>query len=120
LPFALRRPRPSGRLEGLGTRARPDGLRDAVARKRPLLRPNGNVRGKGGLRAILILLLILLTSCRSQPTGGRVIVLGLDGMDPQVVDQLMSEGGMPNFARMRREGAYGRLASSEPLLSPVI
>src|SRR6188508_1710356 len=41
LPFALRRPLPSGRLEGLETRASPDGLRDAIARKRPLLRPNG-------------------------------------------------------------------------------
>lgn len=41
-------------------------------------------------------------------------------MDPVVIDQLMSEGALPNFARMRREGAYGRLASNQPLLSPVV
>jgi predicted AlkP superfamily phosphohydrolase/phosphomutase/Flp pilus assembly protein TadD len=49
-----------------------------------------------------------------------VIVLGLDGMDPQTIDLLMAEGKMPNFARMRQEGTYGRLQSSHPLLSPVI
>ena len=32
----------------------------------------------------------------------------------------MSEGKLPNFARLRQEGAYGRLQSSPPLLSPVI
>ena len=41
-------------------------------------------------------------------------------MDPQVVDLLMSEGKLPNFAKLRQEGAYGRLRSSKPLLSPVI
>ncbi len=41
-------------------------------------------------------------------------------MDPVVVDLLMSEGKLPHFAKMRQEGAYGRLQSSRPLLSPVI
>jgi predicted AlkP superfamily phosphohydrolase/phosphomutase/Flp pilus assembly protein TadD len=58
-------------------------------------------------------------SC-SRRGASRVIVLGLDGMDPQTIDLLMAEGKMPNFARMRREGAYGRLQSMQPLLSPVI
>ena len=48
------------------------------------------------------------------------MVLGLDGADPETIDLLMSEGKLPNFARLRREGAYGRLKSQEPLLSPVI
>src|SRR4029453_9187358 len=51
---------------------------------------------------------------------GRVIVLGLDGMDPDTVDLMLSEGQLPNFARLRREGAYGRLASSAPMLSPIL
>ena len=48
------------------------------------------------------------------------MVLGLDGVDPDTVDLLLSEGQLPNFARIRREGAYGRLASSEPMLSPIL
>lgn len=50
----------------------------------------------------------------------RVVVLGIDGLDPRVVDLLMSEGKMPAFARLRQEGAYGRLRSQKPLLSPVL
>jgi predicted AlkP superfamily phosphohydrolase/phosphomutase/Flp pilus assembly protein TadD len=74
--------------------------------------------------ALLSLLVVLVAasaavSC-SRRGATRVIVLGLDGMDPQTIDLLMAEGKMPNFARMRREGAYGRLQSMHPLLSPVI
>jgi len=47
-------------------------------------------------------------------------VLGLDGMDPRAVELLMSEGKMPNFAKLRKDGAYGKLLSSKPLLSPVV
>lgn len=69
----------------------------------------------------VMLMLAVLSACTSDPPPRRrVIVLGLDGMDPQVIDQLLSEGDLPNFARMRREGAYGRLRSNEPLLSPVV
>ena len=62
----------------------------------------------------------LLTSCSRGSSDHRVIVLGLDGVDPDTVDLLLSEGKLPNFARLRREGAYGRLASSEPMLSPIL
>src|SRR6185295_9675021 len=67
----------------------------------------------------LIALAAASGSCSRRRTS-RVIVLGLDGMDPQTVDLLMAEGKMPNFARMRQEGTYGRLMSMHPLLSPVI
>jgi predicted AlkP superfamily phosphohydrolase/phosphomutase/Flp pilus assembly protein TadD len=50
----------------------------------------------------------------------RVIVLGIDGADPEVIDQLLAEGKLPNFARLRRDGAYGPLASSRPMLSPIL
>ena len=32
----------------------------------------------------------------------------------------MSEGKLPNFAKMRQHGAYAPLISAEPLLSPVV
>jgi predicted AlkP superfamily phosphohydrolase/phosphomutase/Flp pilus assembly protein TadD len=62
---------------------------------------------------------VTLTTCASRRPS-RVVVLGIDGMDPETIDLLMSEGKLPNFARMRRDGAYGRLQSMHPLLSPVI
>ena len=70
--------------------------------------------------ATLVAVTLLIASCRSDTGSGRVIVLGLDGMDPQTVDLLMSEGKLPNFARLRQEGAYGRLETSRPILSPII
>src|SRR5690349_7933756 len=70
--------------------------------------------------ASFTVVLTLLTACHSRSIPGRVVVLGLDGMDPDAVDLLMGEGKLPNFARLRQEGAYGRLESSLPLLSPVI
>jgi predicted AlkP superfamily phosphohydrolase/phosphomutase/Flp pilus assembly protein TadD len=60
-----------------------------------------------------------LVACGGE-THHRVLVLGLDGTDPRAVDLLISEGKMPNFTKLRSEGAYGRLRSQKPLLSPVI
>lgn len=50
----------------------------------------------------------------------KVILLGFDSCDPDLVDQYVKEGKLPNFARLRREGAHGGLASLQPTLSPVV
>jgi predicted AlkP superfamily phosphohydrolase/phosphomutase/Flp pilus assembly protein TadD len=65
-------------------------------------------------------LAVLVASCRRGDAPGRVIVFGLDGADPATIDLLLSEGKLPNFAKLRREGAYAPLLSQKPLLSPVI
>jgi predicted AlkP superfamily phosphohydrolase/phosphomutase/Flp pilus assembly protein TadD len=67
----------------------------------------------------VLALLLLLAGCGT-PKPGRVMVLGLDGMDPQAVDLLMSEGKLPSFARLRQQGAYAPLQSAEPMLSPIL
>ncbi len=72
-------------------------------------------------RCLLALLLpILLVACGAPEGRSRVLVLGLDGMDPGTIGLLMSGGKMSNFARLRQDGAYGRLLSQKPLLSPII
>ncbi|MDA8020245.1 MAG: alkaline phosphatase family protein [Thermoanaerobaculia bacterium] len=68
----------------------------------------------------VLLGLALLASCRGAGEPGRVLVLGLDGLDPRVIDLLMSEGKLPHFAEMRSQGAYAPLRSMKPLLSPII
>ena len=70
--------------------------------------------------AFLIVSLALLTACAREPAPSRVFVLGLDGLDPRVVDLLISEGQLPNFAKLRQEGASGRLLAEKPLLSPIL
>jgi Flp pilus assembly protein TadD len=47
-------------------------------------------------------------------------VLGLDGVDPRAVSLLAGEGRLPNFERLRREGAFGPLQSDTPMLSPIL
>lgn len=74
------------------------------------------------LRSALLVLLLagLLVSCGGGSPTGKVIFLGIDGLDPLAIDLLMSEGKLPNFARLRQDGAYGRLISQKPILSPII
>ena len=47
-------------------------------------------------------------------------MLGLDGMEPSVVDRMIDEGVLPHFRTLREGGAAGQLRSSRPLLSPII
>lgn len=49
----------------------------------------------------------------------RVIVLGLDGMDPRRVERLMNEEKMPSFSKLAEEGGFHRLGSTVPPISPV-
>ena len=49
----------------------------------------------------------------------RVIVLGLDGQDPELTEQLMDEGVLPNFSRLRQQGSFHRLRTTLLAESPV-
>ncbi len=58
----------------------------------------------------------------SIPAGApfsRVIVLGMDGLDPGIIEPMMQNGELPNFAKLAASGAYSRLATSNPPESPV-
>jgi predicted AlkP superfamily phosphohydrolase/phosphomutase/tetratricopeptide (TPR) repeat protein len=72
------------------------------------------------MRLLLVASLCMAVACRSAPPRDRVIVIGLDGMDPDVIARMVAEGQLPTFARLGREGAFGRLESSHPILSPII
>lgn len=49
----------------------------------------------------------------------KAIFLGLDGLDPELTEQFMAEGKLPNLARLKQEGSYRRLRTTFPALSPV-
>jgi len=70
--------------------------------------------------SILSGLILLLAGCAAEPPRDRVLLLGLDGMDPRAIELLASEGKLPNFVRLQAEGAYTTLRSQHPLMSPVI
>lgn len=50
---------------------------------------------------------------------GRIIVLGMDGMDAAITADLMDRGLLPNFARLRAEGTFAPLMPGNPAQSPV-
>ena len=49
----------------------------------------------------------------------KVILLGMDGLDPKVLSHLMEQGALPNFSKLRDLGSYSPLATSNPAQSPV-
>jgi len=62
-----------------------------------------------------------LASCGRAPTttGKKVIVLGLDGLDPTLVQAMIDSGRAPNFKRLAEIGAFTPLRTTMPALSPV-
>ena len=49
----------------------------------------------------------------------RVVVLGLDGLDPGLCRRFMNEGRMPNFSELAASGDFKPLATTKPSISPV-
>jgi predicted AlkP superfamily phosphohydrolase/phosphomutase len=75
-------------------------------------------------RALVALPLFLLgglATAQGEGSGDRpgVFVMGVDGMDPVILERLIEEGKMPNFAELRAEGSFQPLGTSAPPQSPV-
>jgi predicted AlkP superfamily phosphohydrolase/phosphomutase len=51
--------------------------------------------------------------------GKRVIIIGIDGMDPRLCERMMAEGLLPNLAKLRAGGGFSPLGTSTPPQSPV-
>jgi predicted AlkP superfamily phosphohydrolase/phosphomutase len=75
------------------------------------------------LLAVSAAVLSLLLSCQHARAGAvgsrKLIILGIDGLDPDLLDKFMAAGKMPNFARLAAQGSYRRLTTSIPPQSPV-
>ncbi len=51
--------------------------------------------------------------------GKKVIIIGIDGMDPRLCEAMMSAGQLPHLARLREIGGFSPLGTSIPPQSPV-
>jgi len=73
--------------------------------------------------ALVVCGVSILPSCqraRGEFQGERkLIVLGIDGMDPQLLTKFMQEGKMPNFAKLVAMGSFKPLTTAIPPQSPV-
>jgi predicted AlkP superfamily phosphohydrolase/phosphomutase len=59
----------------------------------------------------------LLLACTPAPTG-KVVVLGLDGLEYSMLDRLGAE--LPNFAQLMSEGVRGEMELTLPIMSPIL
>ncbi len=50
----------------------------------------------------------------------KVLLIGLDGADWEIIQPLVREGQLPTFRRLLEEGSHGNMYSPHPLLSPII
>ncbi|MBN2040304.1 MAG: alkaline phosphatase family protein [Spirochaetes bacterium] len=58
-------------------------------------------------------------SMSGKDTGKKVIVIGIDGMDPRILRKLLKEGVLPNFRRLIDTGGFKEMRTSIPPQSPV-
>lgn len=62
-------------------------------------------------------------ACGREPPGPgtqrRAVVLGLDGLDPRILQALMDAGRAPHFRQLAARGAFRPLGTTMPALSPV-
>ena len=49
----------------------------------------------------------------------RAVILGFDGMDPELTERFIAEGRLPNLARLRAQGSFRKLRTTYPAISPV-
>lgn len=71
---------------------------------------------------LIILLAVLIVGgviMHKPVSSKKVIVLGIDAMDPKITEQLMLEGRLPNLSYLKIVGAYSHLKTTIPAESVV-
>jgi predicted AlkP superfamily phosphohydrolase/phosphomutase len=77
------------------------------------------------MRTIIAVLLagalLLCTACAKAPAPARarLVVIGFDGMDPNLAERWMADGSLPHFKKLADSGHYQRLGTTNPPQSPV-
>lgn len=49
----------------------------------------------------------------------KVVVVGLDGLDPTITESMLASGRLPHLAALRSRGGYTRLRTTTPAQTPV-
>ena len=56
---------------------------------------------------------------RQKALTKRVVIVGLDGLEPTLTEKYLDEGLLPNLAKLKEQGGYQRMETTCPPLSPV-
>ncbi|MEZ5428825.1 MAG: alkaline phosphatase family protein [Pyrinomonadaceae bacterium] len=49
----------------------------------------------------------------------KVIVVGLDGFEPKLVESMLNSGSLPNLGKLRDQGGFSRVQTTYPAQTPV-
>src|SRR5512142_97108 len=77
-------------------------------------------------RAVAAFALVALAACSRtedaphRRVAHRVLFVGLDGADWQLLDRYIAAGSMPNLAALARDGTRAPLLTQHPPLSPLV
>lgn len=74
----------------------------------------------GALLALLALVGGLAAGCARRPAETKVVVVGVDGADWEMIRPMAERGELPTFARLLREGGAAPARTFEPSLSPLL
>ncbi len=83
------------------------------------------------LGSLIVFLVLAGTACERRehprsaggeprPVAGRVLLVGIDGLEWNVVLDMLEAGRMPALASILEHGAYGQLEVDKPTLSPIL
>ena len=67
--------------------------------------------------AAIIAGVIMKTS--SAKFSKRIVILGMDGLSPEIMQPLMAAGKLPHFSALKAKGSFSLLATTNPSQSPV-
>src|SRR5579864_113916 len=70
-------------------------------------------------RSIIVFLSLIAPIALSAADSPRVVVLGFDGADAAIVEQMMAAGRLPNLSALRAKGGYSPLTPTVPAQTPV-
>jgi len=68
-------------------------------------------------KTLTLMALVLLTQAATAKE--KILVIGIDGATWDTVDPWITEGALPNIAKLKEGGAHGTLTSILPVVSPV-
>ena len=79
---------------------------------------------EGGSLSLKVILLILACVLVASGCSGQkeppVVMVGIDGAEWQIIDEMIADGELPNFAKIKSEGAWGHLINNGMETSPVV
>jgi predicted AlkP superfamily phosphohydrolase/phosphomutase len=69
--------------------------------------------------AVFVFLAAAVTALAGTPSVERVVILGFDGADAELVEKWMADGSLPHLAALRESGTYAPLLPPNPPQTPV-